>query len=392
MTNKPARGFPTEEFEARLSKAQSLMSERNLDAILLTTEHDIHYFTGFFTQFWQSPTRPWFVILPITGYPIAVIPEIGVPSMNNGFVKDIRSWSSPHPTDDGVSLLIDALRECCGTAKSNIGINMGQETFVRMPMTDFKLVEENLTQSGTTFVDATDIMRGLRMVKSPAEILKLRYVAQSVSGVFETLYDFVSVGMRDDEVFKAFKIACLDAGLDDVSYLVGAAGFQGYSDVISPPKGRPLGEGDVLILDTGCTFDGYYCDFDRNYGFGNVDDLSKRAYEIVWQASEAGIAMAKPGNRCCDLFHAMNDVMKKGGAQGDSVGRYGHGLGLQLTEPPSHTSWNETVLETGMVLTIEPGMLYGDGKVMLHEENLVITENGCELLSRRAPAEMPVLK
>ena len=111
----------------------------------------------------------------------------------------------------------------------------------------------------------------------------------------------------------------------------------------------------------------------------------------MWQATEAALEKAKPGNSCIDLYNAMDSVMKANGAQGESVGRYGHGLGLQLTEPPSHTSWDETRLEAGMVLTLEPGMIYAPNKMMVHEENIVITDKGAKMLSRRAPAEMPVL-
>ena len=77
----PARGFEQLEFEARMARAQDRMRRAGMDAILLTTEPDVRYFTGFFTQFWESPTRPWFVVLPLDGKPIAVIPEIGAAGM-----------------------------------------------------------------------------------------------------------------------------------------------------------------------------------------------------------------------------------------------------------------------------------------------------------------------
>ena len=83
--------------------------------------------------------------------------------------------------------------------------------------------------------------------------------------------------------------------------------------------------------------------------------------------------------------------MVAGGALGNDVGRLGHGLGMQLTEWPSNTAWDQTVLVPGMVMTLEPGMTYLPDKMMVHEENLVIREEGPQLLSRRAPAELPVI-
>ena len=398
----PPRVFESSEYRARLDRAQSLMTEARLAAILLTTEHDIHYFTGFFTPFWQSPTRPWYVVLPAVGQPIAVIPAIGVQCMGKGWVEDIRSWPSPHPMDEGVSLLVEALVEArsrvrhLGRGQDGIGINRGRETHVRMPLDDYERLCAAMEKhrAAFRFGDATAILRGLRMIKSPAEIARVRYVAQLVSGVYEQLFEFVEIGMGDDEIFRAFKRRCLEAGVDDVAYLVGAAGNQGYDDIISPPAGRVLRRDDILILDTGCAFAGYFCDFDRNYGFGKIDDVAKRAYNTVWQATEAGLEAARPGNACKDLFHAMDAVMKKNGAPGETggetVGRYGHGLGLQLTEPPSNTSWDDTRLEVGMVLTLEPGMVYAPNKMMVHEENIAITESGASLLSRRAPLDLPI--
>ena len=393
----PPRGFENIEYGRRVDAVQQKMQEQNMAGILLSTEHDIYYYTGFLTQFWQSPTRPWFVILPAQGKPIAIIPEIGVNAMNNGWMEDIRSWSSPHATDDGVSLLCATLIEIMSAGGSgnghNIGINRGRETWLRMPLNDFSQVEQALKQHQRqfAFTDATQILHQQRMLKSPTEIAKLRYVAKCASSVFENLFDFVSIGMSDQDIFKAFKIECLKAGADDAAYVVGAIGRGGYDDIISPPAGKQLVDGDVLILDTGCTYDGYYCDFDRNYGFGNIDDLSKRAYETLWLATEAALDIAKPEIRCCDLFDVMHQIIQAHGAQGGSVGRYGHGLGLQLTEPPSHVDWDDTLLEAGMVLTLEPGMIYAPGKMMVHEENILITEWGVEMLSCRAPPQMPIL-
>ena len=75
--NDPGRGFPVSEFEARLSRAQAAMAKTGLDGLFLTTETEIRYFTGFLTRFWLSPTRPWFLVVPAAGAPVAVIPSIG---------------------------------------------------------------------------------------------------------------------------------------------------------------------------------------------------------------------------------------------------------------------------------------------------------------------------
>ena len=384
----PERGFPQIEFEQRLEKAQRLMSEKDLDVVFFCTEAEVRYFTGFLTQFWQSPTRPWFLCLPREGNPVAVIPEIGADCMERTWIEDIRTWSSPHPDDDGISLLQETLEELSGGSKKN-GLPMGSESTLRMPFQDFKMLQERL--KGYEFNDATPLIQKLRMVKSELEIEKISHVCQLVSNVFETLPEWLLEEQTEIDVFRRFKIECLKEGVDDVSYLVGGADLGGYSDIISPPKDKKLIPGDVLILDTGCIFDGYFCDFDRNYALQEADDDVRNAYRVVYQATDAGLEAAVPGNTAADVFRAMNRVLETNGAKGGQVGRMGHGLGMQLTEWPSNAVFDNTVLENGMVLTLEPGMQFGENKLMVHEENLVIREEGPQLLTRRAPEELPVI-
>ena len=384
----PPRGFPHSEYEARLEGAQEMMSAAGLDALLLTREVDVRYFSGFLTQFWESPTRPWFLVLPKSGKPVAVIPVIGAACMARGWVEDIRTWSSPHPTDDGVSLLAATLAEVAGEA-GRIGLPMGRETHLRMPLGDFESLREKL--SGAEFIDGAGIVRRSRMVKSELEIAKIAHVCALVSDAFAEAPNLFAAGQSDIEACRAFKIECLARGVDNMSYLAGAAGPGGYGDIISPPSGRRLAPGDVLILDTGCTYDGYFCDFDRNFAITHAADDTRRAYDVVYRATDAGLALARPGTTCAELFHAMQAVLDEGGALANDVGRLGHGLGCQLTEWPSHAPFDHTELAPGMVITLEPGMTFAPGRLMVHEENIVIREGPAELLSRRAAPELPVI-
>jgi len=384
----PPRGFPPEEFAARCGKAQEMMAHAGLDALLLTTEPEVRYFSGYLTQFWQSPTRPWFLVLPARGKPIAVIPAIGAECMARTWVEDIRTWSSPNPADEGISLLAGTLTETAG-ARGRIGLPKGPETHLRMPLADFEALQRRLPD--TTFADASDILRALRMVKSEAEIAKVAHICGIVSEVFESLPGLLRAGMSQIEIFRLFKTECLQRGADDVAYLVGGAGADGYGDIISPPSTRPVEAGDVLILDTGSVFDGYYCDFDRNYAFGRAADDVRRAYEVVYAATEAGLQAARPSATCAEVYRAMQAVMDRGGALGNDVGRLGHGLGMQLTEWPSNHPEDRTRLEPGMILTLEPGMAFAPGRVMVHEENIVIREGPPQLLTRRAAPELPII-
>lgn len=145
------------------------------------------------------------------------------------------------------------------------------------------------------------------------------------------------------------------------------------------------------MLDTGANWDGYFCDFDRNWAVGYAEDEARRAYDVLWRATEAGIAAARPGATCRDLFRAMQAVISEVDDAGGDVGRLGHGLGMQLTEWPSHAAWDETILEENMVLTIEPSLSYGDGRLMVHEEDILVGTATAHLLTDRASPELPVI-
>jgi Xaa-Pro aminopeptidase len=388
MPSPPLRGFTQAEFEIRTERAQRMMRDLEVDAMLLTTEPHVRYLSGFFTQFWHSPTRPWFLLLPLDGKPIAVIPTIGVTGMQQTWIDDVRSWSSPQPQDDGISLLLSAIGEL-PRRFGRLGMTLGIESHLRMPANDYRQLESELVEM--ELVDCAELMLNLCNIKSTAEVDKIRYVCELTSDSFTALPNFAQTGQSEREVLRSMRIDLLQRGADHTPYIVSASGADGYGDIIMGPSDRLLEDGDILIIDTGTVYDGYFCDFDRNYAFGNVSDKAKRAYACVFQSTEAGLLTARPGATTTDVWQAMWSVLEAGGALGNDVGRMGHGLGAQLTEWPSLTATDNTTLEAGMVITLEPGMEFEAGKLMVHEENILITDSGAELLSKRAAAELPVI-
>ena len=382
MTQRPTpeRGFRVDEYRARLARAQALMAEAGLTALLLTTEPEVRYFTGYLTRFWESPSRPWFLIVPLAGDPIAVIPSIGAALMSQTWVDDIRTWQAPDLVDDGVSLLADTLAGVCGKSGA-IGMPSGHETHVRMPHADLLRLVSMLPQNKVT--DDAGIMRRLRMVKSEREITKIRHACQIAGRAFDRVPEIAGEGVPLESVFRQFQILCLEEGADWVPYLAGGAGRDGYGDVISPATTAPLQTGDILMLDTGLVWDGYFCDFDRNFAIGQPSDTACAAHDKLMAAVQAGADAARPGATARDVFYAM-DAIVTGGAGASDAGRLGHGLGMQLTEGLSFIAGDDTVLETGMVLTLEPGIEVAPDCILVHEEDIVITAGAPEFLSPRA--------
>ena len=382
----PERGFPTQEYVDRLARAQRLMAKSGLDALLLTTEQEVRYFTGYLTRFWESPTRPWFLIVPAAGKPVAVIPSIGAALMGQTWIDDIRTWTSPDLSDDGISLLTNALAELT-PVKARIGVPDGHETQVRLPLADFGQLRQNLQDRELT--GDYGLIRQLRMIKSAREVSKITQACAISGRAFARVPEIAAEGIALDQIFRRFQMLCLEEGADWVPYLAGGAEQGGYADVISPARDIPLSRGDVLMLDTGLVHDGYFCDYDRNWSVGAADQAVQDAHAKLVEAVSVAARIARPGARASDLFHVMNDLLSAD-AGGTDAGRLGHGVGMSLTEWPSLIPTDHTELAAGMVLALEPGIAVGD-KILVHEENVLITENGPEFLSPRADPEIPTL-
>ena len=384
----PERGFAKEEFEQRLIRAQKIMKSYKLDGLLLTSPQNIRYFTGYDSQFWESPTRPWFVVVPSSGKPIGIVPEIGESEFKKTWLDDIKSWPSPRPDDEGISLVkstLDDLQKIYG----QIGAEFGKEMAIRMPVRDLLKLKEIIK---TNIVDGSDAIWDMRMIKTNNEIERIKFICSIASDAYNSLPAKLAFGDTERAAVNKLKIDILNRGADNVPFMPGISGPGGVSQIVCGPSDRILENGDILFIDTGSTFDGYFCDFDRNFAFGSVSSDVERVNEVLWQATEAGIKAAVPGATTLDVFNAMNKIIEDGGAIGNNVGRLGHGLGLQLTEPPSHRPEEKTIIKENMVLTIEPGMEYEKDKMLVHEENIVIHKDSAELITKRAPREIPIIK
>lgn len=381
--------FAVAEYEVRLERVQRAMAARQLDGLVVTSPPNFRYLTGVDTQFWESPARPWFLLVPASGPLVAVVPGIAEVTMRRTVVERIHTWESPAPQDEGVSLLASVLTDL-PRRHGAVGFELGRESVLRMPVLDFMTLGSRLP--GVQLVDGSLCLWQARNIKSAAEVERIRSACQLVGQAFNGLRETLEVGMTEADACRDLMGRIVQNGAHAVPYMSCGSGPGGYEEIISRGSDRALRPGDVLMIDVGATVDGYFCDFDRNYALGTLDPAAVAAHHVVWDATEAGIRTARAGIPVRDLFHTMMRVLQDGGMRGNSAGRLGHGLGLQLTELPSHSANDDAVLEPGMVITIEPGMEYAPGRMIVHEENVVITSDGyAELLTDRAPRDMWVV-
>ncbi len=216
--------FPAQEYRRRADALQCEMATGGFDALLLTTPADVFYLTGFLTRFWESPARPWYVILPASGKPVAVIPTIGADLMGRSWLDDIRTWPAPDPVDDGVSLLAETL--CALTPDTGrVGLPMGLETHLRMPVADYARVGQGIGRR--RFADATACIQRVREIKSEVEIDSIRATCRIADAAFARVPEFAAEGVPLDRVFRDFQVALLQEGADWVSHVAGGAGPDG---------------------------------------------------------------------------------------------------------------------------------------------------------------------
>ncbi len=391
-----------DEHRARVATAQERMAEERLDALFITSEDNFRYLTGFNGPVWHNPTRPRYLVVPRAGDPIVIVPtnHAATAARTVSWIKDVRTWIAPAPEDDGVSLAVEALEECTGQF-NRVGAELGPESRMTMPIGDFLRIKQGIAPAEV--VDGEWMVMKMRMIKSPAEVALIRHVCQLVSDAFEALPGVLTVGDSEWVAAAKFQAEVLKRGGERIDYLICTSARGGYVNNSLGPTDRVLKKGDVLVIDTGVCCEGYFCDFDRAYAFGSPADEVTRAYETAWRATEAGIAAARPGARTADVWRAQAEVIAEANGtplvkEGFGAGRLGHGLGLRMCEPPSNSPDDGTVIEPGIVITIEPGTRYDvqgkkghEQRVLVHEEDVHVTADGAELLTRRAAREIPVI-
>ena len=378
--------FPKEEYLKRLDNIHKKLENENIDAIVITSPANFRYFSGLDSNFWESPTRPWFLIISKNGKIKALVPSIGLSAIESTFIKDIEVWQSPNPKDEGTSLLKKIIKTF--PKNSNIGFELGMETYLRMSIKEFLKIKKDLQEYN--FIDSTNIVWSLRKIKSDLEIKNIEKVCSITSKVFNNLINKISLGMSEREIATIFKKDLMNNGVDYIMYLSCASGINGYNQIICNPSEKKIGDGNILIIDTGSTLNGYYCDFDRNFGFGNINQKSLDAYNKLWNATEKTLEIIKPGISCKEVYESLSKNLFSSNVK-SSVGRMGHGFGLQLTEPPSIMIDDNTILEKNMILALEPSIEIENDLMLVHEENILITQNGNRLLTSRTPKELPVI-
>jgi Xaa-Pro dipeptidase len=375
-----AKPITNQERRARIEKAQRLMAEHKIDALMLTQGTSLVYFTNIR---WGGGERLTACVIPAKGKPFVVCPAFEEDRAREQIelgpfadaTADVRTWNE----DESPYALVASGLKDRGVAAGTLGI---EET------TKF-VWSDSVAQAAPALklVSATPIVAGCRMIKEPHEIALMRLASQVTLKAYEAAYRALKPGMTQDTV------ASLIAQAHDRLGFPGGAGAQ-VGAFTALPHGsiqpQTIREGTIIMVDGGCSVEGYQSDITRTFVLGKPTAKMNAVFTIVKQAQTATLNAAKPGVPLEALDAAARKVITDAGyGPGFTFfsHRVGHGMGMDGHEWPylvknNMFGWEQALtLQPHMTFSDEPGVyIRGEFGVRL-EDDLHITENGAELFT-----------
>ena len=364
-----------DERRARIAKAQRLMAEHGIDAIYIEPGSSLFYFTG---VRWSTSERMFAVVIPRRGELAWVCPKFEEERAREliRFGTDIRTWEE----DASPYRRVAEIFRDRGIRAGKIGI----EERVRFFLFDGIRKEAPALQ----FVSATPVTAGCRMFKSPAEIALL----QRSNDILLVSYRATWATMRDEMPQQEFAGNCATA-----LHNLGVEGgiFCSFGKYTAFPHGsitpQTLHEGDVVLMDGGCSVEGYQSDITRTFVFGQPTQRQRDIWNLERKAQDAGFAAAKVGAPCETVDAAARKVITDAGFGPDYKvpglpHRTGHGIGLDGHEWTNFVRGNKTPIQPGMCFSDEPTIaIYGEFGIRL-EDCLYITPSGPKFFTKQSPS------
>lgn len=377
--------FPIAEYRDRWRRLQAGMAQLGLDALLVTAQTNFQYLTGYRTPAWAIKSRPFIAILPAAGDPIAVVSTTHALELDaEGVIRDLRTYEG---------FEVEAADAVVATIRSDRldraiwGVEAGLEQRLGLPLERWESITRALPEA--RFKDGSPVLWRARTIKSNAEIERLRAAGRIAGEAYASLLPEIASGWTERRVYEEVTTRIVRLGGDAPSYVTMTAGQGGYNRHNGWPRGRAFQPGELFWMDLGLTVQGYYSDYTRCAAVGRATPDQRRTYQLVLGMLDDALVTIKAGAAAGAPVRAAEDAAQRAGSRLRMASRIGHGIGLDMTEPPSLSVDEDAPLAAGMVVAVEPGILTDDGWYHL-EENVVVREHGCEVLSARMPRELPI--
>ncbi len=328
-------------------------------------------------------------MLPHAGEPVLIV-HTGRELEARGYswVKDVLTFHtlSHAPLPE----IVEALRDA-GLSRGRIGAELGPEESLDLPVEDFHALQRQLPS--VEFVPAGPALWPARMRKSAAEIDCVRRACQATTRAYEQTFAGARGGMTEADVAQLMTVASLEAGGGSPWVII--TSDAGHYDLASKlASRRRLEPGDFVWMDSGCAVAGYWSDFGRAGVVGGPTPEQRNLQASIHEITMLGVEVIRPGVTTGEIARVCNAALDRLDLPITScvsclAGRVGHGLGLMTTELPHVAEEDETGLEPGMIITVEPGVATPFG-IFHVEENVLVTEQGYEVLSQ-APREVATI-
>ena len=374
LTSRKAEARPiavAERFR-RMERARVLMREEKLDAILIAGGSSLAYFSG---VRWGNSERLLLMVLPSKGEPYFVSPAFEEDRAREQILSGLGEKQQVFAWEEDASpyeLVASSLKER-GIATGRIGI----EETVKFVFAD------GIAKAAprATVSSATRVTAGCRAVKSPAELALMKLANQVTLQAYQHAWAQMREGMTAQEF----------GGLISAAHT--ALGFPGYAmvlvdDAAALPHGsvkpKRIADGSLILIDGGCTVEGYQSDISRTFVLGKASDKMKRVFDLVKSAQRHALEGVRPGRACEEIDATARKIISDSGFGAGYTAlthRVGHGIGLDGHEWPYLVKGNKLPLAAGMTFSDEPGVyLKGEFGVRL-EDDFVVTESGGEMFT-----------
>ena len=361
------------EREARIAKARELMARHKMSAICIAGGTTLQYFTG---VRWGNSERLMMVVLPVNGSPFAVCPAFEEERLQERFalvpaMARTRTWSwqeNQNPYD-----LVAAGLKDLGMTAGTLGV---EET---VPYAFSEGVARALPLA--TLINARPVVSGCRSIKSPAELALMQFANSVTLQVYEAAWKSGHPGMSTQE-FSAL----ISAGYERVGFRGEASCETGEFSALPHGSIKPqvIREGAMVLIDDGCTVEGYESDITRAFVYGKPSDKMQKVFDIVHRAQAQALATARPGVACEAVDAAARKVIVNAGygpGYQYFLHRLGHGIGMDGHEWPYLVQGNALALAENMTFSDEPG-IYIRGEFGLRlEDDMHITADGAKLFT-----------
>lgn len=352
---------------ARFDHVQQALQATELDVLALVPGPNFTYVSG--VRLHRSE-RLNLLVVPREGPPRALCPLLEAAAYRHLNIP-LYTWRD----EEGPTTALKRLVEEAGLDRAVWGVEYTNAFYGEV-----LAVQE--VAPDARFQPAEALLARLRAVKDTAELEALRRAAELTGRVVLETLNALQPGMTEREVAALIHMALLRHGSEGVAFSPLVASGPNAADPHALPGDRTLQPGDIVILDLGGVVDGYHGDITRCVALNPVPDEIRRMYDVVLRAAEAGRAAVRPGVAAQEVDRAARRVIEEAGYGPYFIHRTGHGLGLQVHEPPYIAEGNTQPLEPGMVFTVEPGIyLPGVGGVRV-EDVVVVTDQGCEVLTQ----------